>query len=53
MRIAKLVLLVVIFQLGRFHDALSPFAYVWLLTGLAVLCAALATREPSREPLEA
>jgi low temperature requirement protein LtrA len=53
MRIAKLVLLVVIFQLGRFHDTLSPFAYVWLLTGLAVLCAALATREPSREPLEA
>ena len=53
MRIAKLVLLIVIFQLGRWHDTLSPFAYVWLLTGLAVLCAALTSREPEREPLEA
>ena len=53
LRIAKLVLLVVIFQLGRWHDTLSPFEYVWLLTGLAVLCAVLTTREPDREPLEA
>lgn len=40
------MLLIVIFQLGRRHDTLAPFAYVWLLTGLAVLCAAVATREP-------
>ena len=52
-RIAKIVLLVVIFQLGRWHDTLSPFEYVWLLTVLAVLCAAIATREPDREQLEA
>jgi low temperature requirement protein LtrA len=51
-RIAKLVLLVGIFQLGRLHDTLSPFEYVWLLTGLAILCAALTVREPDREPLE-
>ena len=52
-RTAKILLLVVIFQLGRFHDTLSPFEYVWLLTGLTVLCAAIATSQPGREPLEA
>jgi hypothetical protein len=53
LRIVKLVLLIVILQLGRLHDTLSPFEYVWLVTGLAVLCAAITTLEPEREPLEA
>jgi low temperature requirement protein LtrA len=53
LRIGRLVLLIVIFQLGRLHDTLSPYEYLWLLTGLAVLCAALATRQPGREPFEA
>jgi low temperature requirement protein LtrA len=50
-RIAKTVLLVVIFQLGRLHDTLSPYAYLWLLTGLAVLCAALTVRQPDHDAL--
>ncbi len=53
MRIAKLVLLVVIFQLGRLHDTLSPFEYVWLLTGSGGAVRRARTREPDREPLEA
>jgi beta-lactamase regulating signal transducer with metallopeptidase domain len=50
-RIAKTVLLVVIFQLGRLHDTLSPHAYLWLLTGLAVLCAAVTVRQPDHDAL--
>jgi hypothetical protein len=29
-------------------DTLSPHAYLWLLTGLAVLCAALTVRQHER-----
>jgi low temperature requirement protein LtrA len=43
-RAARLVLLIAIFSLGRLHDVFSPHAYLWLLTALAVTCAALAWR---------
>ena len=40
----RVLLLVVTFQLGRLHDALSPHAYVWLLAGWMVMWAVLNTR---------
>ncbi len=52
-RIARVVLLVLIFQLGRFHATLSPHEYLWLITGLAVLCAGLSNRKADEEQLEA
>jgi len=51
-RVARVFLLVLIFQLGRFHDTLSPHEYLWLITGLTVLCAALSNRKPDPEPAE-
>jgi low temperature requirement protein LtrA len=42
--VARFLLLLATFQLGRLHDALSPHAYVWLLTAWVVMCAALTTR---------
>jgi low temperature requirement protein LtrA len=48
-RVARLVLLIAIFQLGRLHETLSPHAYLWLLTVVAVVCAALAMRGDDRE----
>ena len=42
--ILKTLLLIVTFSLGRFHSELSPHAYLWLLAGWVVMCAALATR---------
>ena len=38
---ARLVLLIAIFSLGRLHETVSPHTYLWLLTALAVVCAAL------------
>ena len=38
------MLLIAIFSLGRLHETLSPHAYLWVLTVLAGMCAALATR---------
>ena len=43
-RAARLLLLIAIFSLGRLHETLSPHAYLWVLTVLAGMCAALATR---------
>ena len=51
-RVARIVLLIAIFQLGRLHETVSPHAYVWLLTALAVVCAALAMRSGDREDVE-
>ena len=50
-RAARLVLLIAIFSLGRLHETISPHAYLWVLTVLAVVCAALAMRrgEPDAE----
>ena len=52
-RVARVFLLVLIFQLGRFHDTLSPHEYLWLITGLAAVCAVLSNRKPDEEPLDA
>ncbi len=41
--IARVVLLVVTFQLGRLADVLTPREYVWLLAGWTVMCATLST----------
>jgi low temperature requirement protein LtrA len=40
----RAVLLVATFQLARLRHVLSPYEYVWLLTGWMVMCAALNTR---------
>jgi low temperature requirement protein LtrA len=45
----KTLLVVATFALGGLHDVLSPHAYLWLLTGWAVVCAALATRTGGRD----
>ena len=37
--IARFVVVLATFQLGRLHDALSPHGYVWLLTAWVVMCA--------------
>jgi len=44
-RIARLVLLLATFQLGRLHHVMGPHAYLWLLTAWAVMCAVLTTRQ--------
>ena len=49
----KSLLLLATFMLGWLHDLLSPHAYLWLLTGWVVMCAALATRGPGRDAAEA
>ena len=49
----KTLLIVATFLLGRLHDVLSPHAYLWLLTGWVVVCAALATRTAGRDDAEA
>jgi hypothetical protein len=40
----RALLLVATFQLARLRPELSPYGYVWLLTGWMVMCAALSTR---------
>jgi low temperature requirement protein LtrA len=40
----RTLVLIATFQLGRLHEALSPHAYLWLLTAWGVACAALTTR---------
>jgi hypothetical protein len=45
-RVARLFLLFAIFQLGWLHETISRHAYLWVLTGVAVLCAALSMRNP-------
>jgi hypothetical protein len=42
--VARALLLVATFQLARLRPELSPYGYVWLLTGWMVMCAALSTR---------
>jgi hypothetical protein len=42
--LARALLLVATFQLGRLEPALGAYAYVWLLAGWVVMCAALTTR---------
>ena len=42
-RIARLVLLIATFQLGRLNLVMGPHAYLWVLTAWAVMCAALTT----------
>jgi low temperature requirement protein LtrA len=49
----KTLLIVATFALGRLHDALSPHAYLWLLAGWTVVCAALATHTAGRDDAEA
>jgi low temperature requirement protein LtrA len=51
-RVWRAVLLVAIFNLGRLHETLGPHAYVWLLTVLAVVCAALSMRKVDREDMQ-
>jgi low temperature requirement protein LtrA len=48
-RVLRLILLIAVFSLGRLHETLSPHAYLWLLSAVAVVCAALAMRG-AREP---
>ncbi len=40
----RALLLIATFQLARLRPEVSPYAYVWLLTGWMVMCAALSTR---------
>jgi low temperature requirement protein LtrA len=47
-RIVRLVLLIATFLLAWLHEALSPHAYLWLLTGWSVMCAALTSRNAGR-----
>jgi hypothetical protein len=49
----KTLMLLATFLLGRLHDVLSPHAYLWLLAGWVVVCAALATRTAGRDDAEA
>jgi hypothetical protein len=42
--VVRALLLVATFQLARLRPELSPYGYVWLLTGWMVMCAALSTR---------
>jgi low temperature requirement protein LtrA len=42
--LARALLLVATFQLGRLAPAIGSYAYVWLLAGWVVMCAALTTR---------
>ena len=46
--LARALLLVATFNLGRLHDTLSPHAYLWLLTAWVVGCAVLARGAPQR-----
>ena len=42
-RIARVLVLIATFQLGRLHGDLSGHAYLWLLAGWVIVCAVLAT----------
>jgi len=42
--VVRALLLIATFQLARLRPELSPYGYVWLLTGWMVMCAALSTR---------
>ncbi len=42
--VVRALLLVATFQLARLRPELTPYGYVWLLTGWMVMCAALSTR---------
>ncbi len=46
--VVRTLLLVATFSLGRLHTALSPHAYLWLLTAWVVMCAVLTTRTSGR-----
>jgi len=50
--LARALLLVATFQLGRLQPALGAYAYVWLLAAWVVMCAVLTTRsERGDEPV--
>ena len=42
-RVARVLVLIATFQLGRLHGELSGHAYLWLLAGWVIVCAVLAT----------
>jgi hypothetical protein len=42
--LVRALLLIATFQLARLRPELSPYGYVWLLTGWTAMCAALSTR---------
>ncbi len=44
--IVRVLVLIATFQLARLEPALSPHAYLWLLTAWTVMCAVLTTRGP-------
>jgi hypothetical protein len=41
--------LLVTFQLARLRPELSPYSYLWLLTGWVLLCAVVTTRVSGRD----
>jgi low temperature requirement protein LtrA len=51
-RVLRVVLIVAIFSLGKLQDDLSPHAYLWLLSAVAVVCAALSMRRMSHEDMD-
>jgi low temperature requirement protein LtrA len=51
-RVLRVLLLIVIFSLGRLYDTLEPHAYLWLLAVVAVVCATLSISRMTREDLE-
>jgi hypothetical protein len=47
--ILRVLLLVATFQLARLAPELSPYGYLWLLTGWVLLCAVVTTRMSDRD----
>jgi low temperature requirement protein LtrA len=47
--ILRTLLLVATFQLARLRPELSPYAYLWLLSGWVLMCAVLTTRTAGSE----
>jgi low temperature requirement protein LtrA len=47
--ILRVLLLVATFQLARLAPELSPYGYLWLLTGWVLLCAVVTTRMSGRD----
>ena len=50
--LARVLLLVATFQLGRLEGELSAHAYVWLLAAWVVMCAVLTTRGVDKDEIE-
>jgi low temperature requirement protein LtrA len=51
-RALRLLLVIAIFNLGRLHETLEPHAYLWLLSAIAVVCAALSMRRATQEDMD-